>query len=177
MGYIYCITNQINGKQYVGKTTDSIIKRFQEHCNDSTKKRCNKRPLYDAMNKYSIENFIIKELETVDSESDLNEREIYWIEKLQTFKKGYNVTKGGDGSILFDYNKIIEIYGTGISIKETAEKIGCCVDTVSKVISTHNIPKNKIYAGNCNYPKQIVQLDKNNNFQLKIFNSIADAAH
>lgn len=37
MAYIYCITNLINGKQYVGKTTQSVNKRFKEHCSDCKK--------------------------------------------------------------------------------------------------------------------------------------------
>lgn len=79
MGYIYCITNLINGKRYVGKTAYSIEKRFKEHCSDFCKRRCEKRPLYDAMNKYGIENFIVEELEYVEDDSKLSDKEIYWI--------------------------------------------------------------------------------------------------
>lgn len=85
MAYIYCITNLINSKRYVGKTTTSIEERWKEHCYDFQKERCNKRPLYDAMNKYGVENFMIEELEYVDSNSELSEREIYWIKELGTY--------------------------------------------------------------------------------------------
>lgn len=37
MGYIYCITNVINSKKYIGKTTSTIEERFKEHCLDSKK--------------------------------------------------------------------------------------------------------------------------------------------
>ena len=40
MAYIYVITNQLNGKQYVGKTLKNPTQRFKEHCRDSKKERC-----------------------------------------------------------------------------------------------------------------------------------------
>lgn len=104
MGYIYCITNLINGKQYVGKTTYSVTKRFQEHCRDSKKERCEKRPLYDAMNKYGIQNFIVEQIYECDNE-ELSSYEIQFIDKLDTYSNGYNATKGGDGTVLLIIKK------------------------------------------------------------------------
>ena len=174
MGYIYCITNLINGKQYIGKTTYSVTKRFQEHCRDSKKERCNKRPLYDAMNKYGIENFIVEELCECDNE-ELSSYEIQYIEKYNTYSKGYNATKGGDGSILFDYNLILELYQKGLSMVEVASKVECCVDTVSKVIHINNVPIHKVIRGFCKEPLKVKQFSLDNEF-IRQWDSIADAA-
>ena len=159
MTYIYCITNLINNKRYIGKTTLTIQERFKEHCWDSKKNRYNKRPLYDAMNKYGIENFIIEELEQVKDETILSEREIYWIKELETYgSKGYNATKGGDGKILYNYKEIIELYNLGYTIKQVSEKIGCCETTTTKVLKANGI---KIRSGST---KRIDQFDKAGNF-------------
>lgn len=138
MAYIYCITNQLNLKKYVGKSTSSLEKRWIEHCKDARKERCEKRPLYDAMNKYGEENFLI-ELLGEYSELELDSYESYWINKLNTFKDGYNATLGGDGSILFDYQLIVDTYNDLKSVAKTSEKIGCCVETTRKVLHLYKI--------------------------------------
>ena len=174
MAYIYCITNQINGKQYIGKTTESITKRFKEHCRDSKKERCEKRPLYDAMNKYGVQNFIAEEL--IQCEPDeLDSYEKLFIEKLDTYNNGYNATKGGDGSILFNYEDIVKLYKEGKTMREVASLLNCCVNTVSKVVHMYELPINKVFRGSCQHPKAVVQLDKETQQEIATFNSVADA--
>lgn len=85
---IYLITNKVNSKTYIGKTTKSLQERFKRHCyNHKTQNTY----LYRAMRKYGIENFTIELLEETQS---LNKQEIYWI---KTLKPHYNMTIGGDG--------------------------------------------------------------------------------
>lgn len=140
MGYIYCITNLINSKRYVGKTTSTIEDRFKKYCQDSKKERCEKRPLYSAFNKYGIENFKIEELEYLENDDLLSERESYWIQELETYgRNGYNATKGGDGKLLYDHTEILELYGMGYSSTQIREKIGCDNSIILKVLKAHGI--------------------------------------
>ena len=165
----YCITNLINEKKYVGKTTYSITKRFQEHCKDSKKERCERRPLYSAMNKYGIENFVVEELIECPND-ELDSYEKMYIEKLQTY--GHNATKGG--SILFDYDKIIETYALGGTMTECAAKMHCSVDTVKKVLTINNIPIRHNRRGSD--PKKVEQYSLEGVF-IKEWESITLAAH
>lgn len=90
-GHIYVITNNLNGKQYVGQTSRDIYTRFDEHCYD---KRSTSH-IHNAIQKYGVSNFSIKELETVDL-TLLDQREQYWTEQLDTYRNGYNNNIGGD---------------------------------------------------------------------------------
>lgn len=76
MGYIYKITNNINGKVYIGQTIKTVEKRFRQHINNSNKPYFSQIILYKAMNKYGIENFSVEKIEEIDN-SLLNEREKY----------------------------------------------------------------------------------------------------
>ena len=65
-GYIYKITNKVNGKAYVGKTTDTVQVRWKEHLKDFKRKRCANRPLYRAIRKYGIDAFNVETIEEAD---------------------------------------------------------------------------------------------------------------
>lgn len=94
---IYKITNKINNKSYIGKSKD-YIKRFEKH--KKLAKKFVNRVLYDAINKYGIENFdliLIEEI-FINDQNYINTREIFWIERENTlYPNGYNMTTGGDG--------------------------------------------------------------------------------
>ena len=170
MAYIYAITNKINGKQYVGQTTYSIEKRFQEHKKQSKRGDRKHYPLYLAFRKYGVENFIISELEKCTAE-DLDSREIFWIEKLDTYKHGYNATTGGSGRHLYDKEEIIQTLYNTKNVKQTAKRIGCNETTVRDVMRSNNI-----YIDFPTKPKKVLQIDKNTGQILQSFDSYRQAA-
>lgn len=91
-GVVYAITCLLNGMKYVGQTTRTIKKRFSEHASA-------KNHLGNAIRKYGRENFKIEVLEECETPEQLNEREIFWIAKLNCkHPNGYNVTGGGESS-------------------------------------------------------------------------------
>jgi uncharacterized protein 019R len=91
-GCVYCIENVLNGKRYVGITTRTIKERFAEHCKAESY-------IGKAIRKYGVENFKLYELVVANSREELCNLEVYYIEKYNTFKNGYNQTIGGDGVV------------------------------------------------------------------------------
>lgn len=168
MAYIYVITNSVNGKQYVGKTTKSVEKRFKEHLRSANRQSLAKRPLYSAIRKYGREHFYIQTLEETQYPE---EREKYWICKLGTFSNGYNATMGGDGKSYVDYDMIIQLYGECHCQKIVAQKMHVDEGTVRKVLHEKHIPI-VIVNHNC---KKVIQYDKNHQ-AINEFVSCSDAA-
>ena len=101
---IYQITNEVNGKFYIGKTTKTIEERFREHLYESRYER-NGSYLYKSMRKYGTEHYTIKIIECQVDETNLDERERYWIEKLNPH---YNLTEGGGGGDTSSSPKFIQ---------------------------------------------------------------------
>lgn len=139
MAYIYKITNLVNGKIYVGKTIYTIERRFKEHLSDSKRGKYENRPLYKAINKYGKDNFIIEAIEKCEDDK-ASEREIYWIEKLNSYHNGYNATLGGDGKNYLDYEFICQTYQQVQNAVKTAQICNCCPDTVLEILKKENIP-------------------------------------
>ena len=84
---IYKITNNITNQSYIGQSKD-IDQRFKEHCN-------HKNTVVGAdINLYGVENFSFEILEICAPEK-LDEREVYYIEKYNTYNTGYNKSIGG----------------------------------------------------------------------------------
>ena len=162
MAYIYQIINDVNQKIYIGKTENSIEKRFKEHCWDASRERNEKRPLYNAMRKYGVEHFHIELIEETDNPE---EREIYWIEKKQSFKNGYNATIGGDGRKYIDYDLVVKTYQDLQNIKLVAKQLHHDESTISKILKEKNIDiKSSIEWMRENRGKKVGQYDLNDNF-------------
>ena len=96
-GIIYCVTNTVNGKQYVGQTTHTFKWRWQRHLASA---RCGSRGvLHSAICKYGIEVFKVEQIDFAESRSELNEKEVYHIARcLALVPDGYNLAAGGEGS-------------------------------------------------------------------------------
>lgn len=113
---IYKITNLINGKIYIGKTTKTIEQRFKEHIRWAklwkNEELAGKAHYFNsrfipALNKYGYENFRIDLVESYQDNVNLEEMEKYWINYFNSTDPniGYNISPGGLGGPLFSNHK------------------------------------------------------------------------
>jgi len=100
MSYIiYCHTNLINNKKYIGLTKQEPNTRWQ---NGNGYKYC--RLFYNAIKKYGWSNFKHEIIEDgIETLEQANERETYWISYYHTWAgdtecHGYNLTEGGSAN-------------------------------------------------------------------------------
>lgn len=104
MGYVYLITNNITGKQYVGQTIQKDINsRWKQHkCLNS---KTIGKYLLDSYKKYGITNFKFQII-CICFDSDIDNLEKYYIRKFNTLApNGYNLTLGGKHRYLTQESK------------------------------------------------------------------------
>ena len=144
-GSIYIIKNKINDKVYVGQTTQKVEERFKQHLK-RLKLETKKYKIYDAMRKYGKDNFYFETIKKDIPLEKLNDTEIYYIEKYNSYYNGYNSTLGGDGrSINKDYDevKILKLYSSGKSSTEIANIFNVNSITILRVLKKLNVVTRK----------------------------------
>lgn len=178
MPYIYKITNLVNNKVYIGKTSlPSVERRFQEHKRDYNRsfRGIEKRPLYEAMKKYGIENFFIEEIEWVATEDEACQKEKFWIKEYNSYigfpnSNGYNATLGGDGKRLYNYQEIADKYLELGQVNLVSDYFHCDGLTV-KVACEENGIQIELNPNK----KGIQRIDKEG--KIKEYNSVTEASY
>lgn len=120
---IYCITNNINQKKYIGLSIN-CEKRWFDHRSKSLNSTATddlQKPIYRAIRKYGLENFSFCVLEECEKEK-LKEREVYWISYYDSYNTGYNATLGGD---IPSKNTVHLGEDHGMAILNEAEVVEC----------------------------------------------------
>ena len=107
IGYIYKTTILSNGKIYIGKKESSTFIKDYYGSGKLIKR---------ALDKYGIENASVEIIDTAKTLTELNDKEVYYIDKYNSrdISIGYNIAKGGDGGNIIstlpakDYQAFIE---------------------------------------------------------------------
>lgn len=136
-GSIYIIRNRVNDKVYIGQTTMDIKERFYAHIKPSTSKRRSTYKLYNAIAKYGAENFYVEMLEDNIPIEKLDELEIDYIAKFDSFHNGYNSTPGGDGRVINKVNnedELLALAKSGVSAKELATRYNVHKATIYRTL-------------------------------------------
>lgn len=120
---IYKITNNVNGKVYIGQTIGTAKARFHRHIQDAISGRL-KTHFANAIRKYSPESFSIEVIDIAETQEELTQKEHYWINYFNSVKDGYNETdsilKCGGNTYLSKTEKEMEL----IKDKIRGTKIG-----------------------------------------------------
>lgn len=176
MAFIYKITNNLNGKSYIGKTErPNPYTRWSEHKRDYNNGRYPNRALYRAFDKYGLPNFTFA---VIEETLYPDVREKYYIEQYNTFgNNGYNLTKGGDSNSYIDIKKedLQKVYKQ-LPLKKTAAYFNVDIVTLRRLLAKYNIPiidcktQTRAIIG-----KKVQQIDLNTNKVVDTFGSCAEA--
>lgn len=144
---VYCHTNKINNKKYIGITSQKPTKRWG---NDG-KKYCDCPKFWNAIQKYGWNNFKHDILFTNLSKDDACKKEISLIKLYNTNHRscGYNITSGGDCHTITDEtkekiskSKVGHLVSNETKTKMSVAKLGANHPRARKIICVNTL---KIY--------------------------------
>lgn len=154
---VYCHTNKINGKKYIGITSSSLKRRCGS--NGINYRTC--RYFYYAIKKYGWDNFSHCILEENITENMAKYYEKYYIKKYNTLSpNGYNLTDGGE---------------VPSPTKEVREKLSKS-NTGKKASDETKAKMSKSRIGHEGYNKKRVWMcDKQTHEKIRLFDSFSEA--
>jgi group I intron endonuclease len=134
---IYKVVNTINGKVYIGYT-NNFNRRKAAHKHNALKNKENVL-FYKAIRKYGFENFQWEIIyQSLDKNHCINVMEKFFIEQHCSLSpKGYNITPGGEGGILYEKTLIRMLNENPGKTKESLEK-------KTSIIQAKNLKTNSI---------------------------------
>lgn len=179
--FAYKVTNNANGKFYIGITSRCINLRWKEHVRHA-KKQVNSGHFYKAIRKHGPESFTVNVISQYDSPDKMKKAEINLIAELSP---EYNSTLGGDGTWghkvskeIREKMKLLHLgnkYNLGRKwpdkerLAMSAKKKGCKPPPITekmKITRVENCRK-----ASSNRRKKVICVNDN-----KIFNSVTEAA-
>lgn len=150
---IYKIQNNINHKNYIGQSKN-VEMRWKQHIYSA--EAGSQYPIHRALRKYGIENFTFSILEECEV-SELNNKEIEWISKLNAYGDGYNCTRGGEGALKIDYEQVLKLWNNRKGAKEISEITGIASSHLTSILHSFDISKREIRERSKNYIRKPVE--------------------
>lgn len=150
MWSIYKITNKINGKSYIGQTSQKVEDRWNEHKRGKTSKNS---PLKRAIEKYGWDNFTKEVIDTAETFEEAAEKEIYWIEYYKTCilvhgkNCGYNLSRGGEGVFVItpEQEKIaVALWNNKRSLTEIGKELQIDRHTIRRILIRNGISEEEL---------------------------------
>ena len=137
---VYKYTSPSN-KVYIGLTSGTQNKRARSK--GYGYKRCT--AFWRAIEKYEWDNFTYEILAQDLTEEDAKQLEKYYIKLYDSTnpEKGYNITAGGDGFCIYDYEVIQQLWDEGKGVLEIIDELQCDKWVIQNALNQYGISKSE----------------------------------